>query len=115
MEGEAMTATIDPSGKGSPLRDLVITAAVATVVSALVSPWLRRWMDPGPSGMGQVMPASMPPTGAPDEFEARLDRLLEVPDSFSNAAVAISSSRRERHGETNRRRKDVDVEEDREP
>ena len=32
------------AGSGSRVKDLVVTAAVATMVSAFVSPWVRRWM-----------------------------------------------------------------------
>lgn len=74
--------TTDASNSGSKLKDLVVTAAVASVVSALVYPWMRRWLDPITAGLGP--PQERPPAApAPDDFDARLERLLDVPDPFA--------------------------------
>ena len=87
----------DASNKGSQVKNLVVTAAVASLVSALVSPWVRRWMDavdaPG------ALPAKPPP---PDDFNARLERLLDLPESFSPETTATVSRRSppETHGNT---------------
>lgn len=78
--------TSDASNKGSKLKDLVVTAAVASVVSALVYPWMRRWLDPITSGLGppQALPPGNPSREPPaDDFDARLERLLDVPDPFA--------------------------------
>lgn len=102
--------TSEASSKGSRLKDLVITAAVASVVSALVYPWMRRWLDPFASGMG---PHAMPPGTSPekesDEFDARLERLLEVPDPFA------PEPRRERSRSTSRRNETDDDDDDLQP
>jgi hypothetical protein len=103
-----MTTSETPS-KGSKIKDLVVTAAVASVVSALVYPWMRRWLDPITSGMGPPQPAT-PPAGLPtDEFEARLARLLEVPDPFA------PELRRERSRTTTRRNESDADDDDPEP
>lgn len=104
--------TSEASSKGSRLKDLVVTAAVASVVSALVYPWMRRWLDPFASGMGppQALPPTSPPAGLPvDEFDARLERLLEVPDPFA------PELRRERSRNTSRRNEANDDDDDLEP
>lgn len=101
--------TSEASSKGSKIKDLVVTAAVASVVSALVYPWMRRWLDPIAMGMGPPppLPASPPAGPPPDEFDARLERLLEVPDPFA------PELRRERSRTPTRR--NVDEDDDHEP
>lgn len=78
-----MSTTTDGASRGSKIKDLVVTAAVASVVSALVAPWIRRWMD-GPSVAGAGVPPQpgQPLAVARDDFNARIERLLEVPDPF---------------------------------
>lgn len=82
-----MSTTTDIATSGSKLKDLVVTAAVASVVTALVAPWIRRWMD-GPIAK-TTEPAAPSPAAAPvaaGDFDARLERLLEVPNPFSGSA-----------------------------
>lgn len=102
-----MTTTSEAPSKGSTLKDLVVTAAVATVVSALVSPWLRRWTEPPlPAAPPEPPPPDTPPD---DDLGLRIERLLAVPNSFPTT----SNPRRER-GIT-RRRADDDDSDDLEP
>lgn len=103
-----MTTTSEAPSKASTLKDLVVTAAVATVVSALVTPWIRRWTDPQAT---TDPPDAPPPDPVPEDFGVHLERLLEVPDSFS---TAMTSSRRERDLRS-RRPIDDDDSEDLEP
>lgn len=101
--------TSESASKTSTLKDLVVTAAVATVVSALVSPWIRRWTEPQAS----TDPSQVPPSEAvPDDVGVRIERLLEVPNSFPT--IAMTSPRQER-GLRTRRRTDDDDSDDREP
>ncbi len=86
-----MTTTTAPAS-GSKLKDLVVTATVATVVSALVSPWVRRWLDGPhlPTGAPAPLPNSDEPTVAavgPDVFETRVERLLDVPNPFADRVL----------------------------
>lgn len=101
-----MTTTNAEQSKASTLKDLVVTAAVATVVSALVSPWLRRWTEPDtPTG-----PPQPPPQDAiPEDLSAHLERLLDVPDPF---ATKRDSPRRERDLRTSTRRPTDDDDDD---
>ena len=100
--------TTQASSKGSTLKDLVVTAAVATVVSALVSPWLRRWTEPPSEAPDDEPPPTEPP---PEDLSPQLHRLLEVPDSFPTSS---NRPRRER-GFATRRRTDDDERDDLEP
>ena len=101
--------TSESASKTSTLKDLVVTAAVATVVSALVSPWLRRWTEPQ---QASVPPQGPPSEAVPDDLGARIERLLEVPNSFPT--VAMTSPRQER-GLRTRRPTDDDDSDDLEP
>ena len=82
-----MSAKAETSSRNNRIKDIAITAAVASVVSALVAPWVRRWMDAGglgPSPQPQTMPQlpagqAAQPT---DDFDLRFQRILEVPDPF---------------------------------
>ncbi|MCA9652539.1 MAG: hypothetical protein KC501_21665 [Myxococcales bacterium] len=91
-----MSPAAESPDKGSRVKDLVITAAVASVVSALVAPWIRRLMGDG-GGM-LALPSAEPqrgaPAQAPDDFDERLERLLDVPEPITNDAMAAVSGRR---------------------
>ena len=72
-----MTTSSDAPSQRSTLKDLVVTAAVATVVSALVSPWLRRWIEP------QAATLPLPQEDeAPELLTAHIEKLIDVPNSF---------------------------------
>lgn len=82
-----MTSTTDTApSAGSKLKDLVVTAAVASLVSAVVAPWIRRWLDgPMATAHGHPQLSSAPkPLTPPDDFNAHLERLLEVPNPFTD-------------------------------
>ena len=91
-----MTASEPTPGKSSRFKEVAVSAAVAAVVSALVSPWVKWFMDgrkppagtpsPGPQpGTGSSGPAptkplpqaAVAPTQA--DFQQARARLLEVP------------------------------------
>lgn len=86
-----MSTAPEAPSRGSRVKDLVLTAAVASVVSAVVAPWLRRWL--GATGVGPALPpapvAPEGPESKTDDFDERLERLLDVPDPFSQKAVAM--------------------------
>lgn len=79
---------------GSRVKDLVVTAAVASVVSAMVAPWIRRWMDGTGLVPSPVPPPEAEPTLTLDDFDQRLERLLEVPQPISTRAVAAAKGGR---------------------
>ena len=85
-----MTTTSEAPNKGSTLKDLVVTAAVATVVSALVSPFLRRWTEPETPA---EPPDAPPQESEPDDLSAQLERLLDVPDPFPTATSNLRGER----------------------
>ena len=96
-------STAGTTTSGSKLKDLMVTAAVASVVSAVVAPWIRRWMD-GPEGTPSTGPRSESPTDlAPtDDYEQRLERLLKMPDPSPGDLVSAFRSppaRRDTHVE----------------
>ena len=76
----------------SRLKDLVVTAAVASVVSALVGPMLRRWVEgtprlptDNPEDLDNE-PSTFPTADAApfdDDYEDRVQRLFE----FSPGAI----------------------------
>ena len=93
-----MTASEPYPGKPSRFKEVAVSAAVAAVVSALVSPWVKWFMDgrkssagppsPGPqpgSGLASNGPAPtkpLPPAAAAPtqaDFQQARARLLEVP------------------------------------
>lgn len=99
-----MTTTTPASG--SKLKDLVVTATVATLVSALVSPWVRRWLDgpPVPTGAPAPLPSSDEPpvaSSGPDLFETRVERLLDIPNPFADHVLGETEdhTRRSTDGE----------------
>lgn len=94
--------TSDASSKGSKLKDLVVTAAVASMVSALVFPWMRRWLDPLAGVRPPPDPSVDPP---PDDFDGRLERLLDVPDPF---ALELRAPRGQAHTRRNETHDDDD-------
>ncbi len=63
------------------LQEVVLTATVATLVSALISPWVRRWFDHGvlravaPPPPGPA-PATAPQLSPVADAHQRIDRLL---------------------------------------
>ncbi len=94
---------------GSKVKDLVVTAAVASVVSAVVAPWVRQWLG----GMGldasPVPPKEAPPAPPPDDFNERIERLLEVPQPITQRAVAAVTGRRSRPSKPKEHPHDVQV------
>lgn len=81
------------SGKGG-LRDLVVTAAVASVVSAIVGPRVQRWLEQREQ---EPEPEPEPPDRlSPDDFDDRIQRLLEGPEPFPGKALAEATPRRTR-------------------
>ena len=76
----------------SRFKDLVVTAAVASVVSALVGPMLRRWVEgtpklptDDPDDLDEESPSYAPVVAVPfdDDYEDRVQRLFE----FSPGAI----------------------------
>lgn len=84
----------------SRLKDLVVTATVASLVTAIVGPMIRRWVDGGSAqpeedfddDADEEEPAAIP--AAPvvdldDDYEARAQRLFEFsPEAIPTSAVA---------------------------
>lgn len=102
---------------GNRVKDLVVTAAVASVVSALVAPWVRRWMDGGGMGFGP-QPGALPPgtvqpqVDAVDDYAMTLERLLDVPNSFPPNVGAAFAPRRASMNTNRREDDDDDVDDD---
>jgi len=94
-----MATTSGTPAKGSKIKDLVVTAAVASVVSALVLPFMQRWLYPitGAGPGGKPPDPDAPPV---DEYQARLERLLEVPDPFTPAPRTTWGPRTSRRDES---------------
>ncbi|MEX1361910.1 MAG: hypothetical protein AB1Z98_02225 [Nannocystaceae bacterium] len=92
------------------LKDLVVTATVASVVTAILGPMIRRWIDSGPSQTSFDMddlddePSAVPEDATvqlEDDYEARVQRLFEFsPEAIPEGAVAMFNTRNSTPEET---------------
>lgn len=92
------------------LKDLVVTATVASVVTAVLGPMIRRWIDGPPQTAFDADDLDDEPSAVPDEdaavqleddYETRVQRLFEFsPEAIPEGAVAMFNNRNSTPEET---------------
>ena len=88
------TTTTQPQSR---IKDLVVTATVASIVTAIVGPMIRRWIEGGPSQPSDDFDdLDEPPPTSPDDavlfddddYEVRAQRLFE----FEPEAIPVGTA-----------------------
>ena len=82
--------------KPNRLRDLAVSAGVATVVSAFLAPWIQRffirWQQPA---VAPQPTTTQPQAPEPDPYLPMLDRLIDGPEAVPQLGETTPAPRKE--------------------